>query len=85
MCHHHPGLKIFLKILCVCVCVCVCMGVLPACVSVYHVCVWYYVCDPQKRSEVGVGASGIVVMGSCEPSCGFWELSLGSLQEESGL
>lgn len=53
------------------------MGVLPICVSVWHVCAWC----PQKRSEVDVRALGTVVLGSCELPRGFWELSLSLLQE----
>lgn len=41
---------------------CVNVGVLPACISVYHVHVWYL-----RRPERGIGSGGTRVMNGCEP------------------
>jgi hypothetical protein len=35
-----PGDSVTLCV-CVCVCVCVFVGAIPACMSAYHVCIWY--------------------------------------------
>ena len=51
------------------------MGVLPACMFVYHVCHWW-----QQRTKNGIRSSETGVIDDCEPLCRCWELSLGSLE-----
>jgi hypothetical protein len=45
-----------------------CVSVLPACMSVYHVCAWC----PQG-SEDGAEFTAAGVVGGCKPLCGCWE------------
>ena len=52
-------------------------GILPACISVYHVGAWC----PQKLEE-GIKSLGIGVMDSCETPRGYWEWSLSPLEEQ---
>ncbi|KAL6083041.1 hypothetical protein STEG23_011297 [Scotinomys teguina] len=53
-----------------------CMNVLSANMYVHHVHVWYL-----RKSEESFRHPGTRVIDSCEPPCGFWELSPGPLQE----
>ena len=54
-----------------------CRGVLPACIIMYHLCVWYF----QKPKEV-VGPPGARATDSCEVPYGFWESNLGLLEKQ---
>jgi hypothetical protein len=56
------------------------MGVLPACMSVYHVHAWC----PQWLEE-GIGSPGTRITDDFELLCGCWELNLGSLEEQQVL
>jgi hypothetical protein len=49
-----------------------CMGVLPVCMSMFHVHVWCLL-SPEK----GVRVIGAHVTDGCESSYGYWELILG--------
>jgi hypothetical protein len=53
-----------------------CMSILPAYMSMQHLCTWY----PQ-RTEEGVRTPGTGITDSCEPLCGDLELTLSSLEE----
>lgn len=50
------------------------MGALPACVSVPHICAWYF-----SWPEEGIRSPGSGVADSCS---GCWELNLGPLQAQ---
>lgn len=52
------------------------LGILPAFMSVYHVCNLF-----PRRSEKGISGSGTRVVDACEPLCGCWEPNIGPLQE----
>ena len=52
------------------------MGVLPACVSVHHV------CAVPVEARRGCHIPGTGVTDSCELLCGCWELNLGPLEEQ---
>jgi hypothetical protein len=54
-----------------------CMGVLPAYMTLHHMCVWCL-----QRLEEGIGCPGSVVTSSCEPLCGFWESNSGPLEDQ---
>ena len=56
------------------------MGVLFACLSMYHVCAWCL-----WWPEEGIGSPGTGVTDSCELPCGCWELNPGPLEEQSVL
>lgn len=45
--------------------------------SVYRICV---LCS--QRPVEGLGSHGTGIMGNCELSCTFWELKLGSMEEQ---
>lgn len=47
------------------------------CMNVYHI----HACCPES-SEEGIGSPKAGVMDGCVPSCGFWELNPGPLQEQ---
>lgn len=49
-----------------------CMRVLLACMSVFHLCAWYF-----WKSEEGIGHKD-----RCELLCGFWEHNLRPLEEQ---
>jgi hypothetical protein len=57
-----------------------CLGVLPACMSVYHVHGWCL-----QKPEEGIKRFGTGGIGGCEPPHGDWELSSGPLEEQSVL
>jgi hypothetical protein len=46
-----------------------CMNILPACMSVHHLCTW---CLRRWEEHQSLGTG---VMGPCEPPSGFWELN----------
>jgi hypothetical protein len=52
-----------------------CTGVLPARMSVYHLC-------NTLGSQKSVESSGTGVTDSCEPPCGCWELNPEPLEEQ---
>ena len=52
-----------------------CVGVLPVCISVYHVQAL------PKEARIGLWIPGIGVTDGCEPPCGCRESNLGSLEE----
>jgi hypothetical protein len=54
-----------------------CLNVLPACVRMYHMCIW----RPWKPED-GIRFPVIGVTGSCKLPCGCWELNPGPLQEQ---
>lgn len=47
------------------------MGVLPACISVHHMCVWY-----PRRTKESVGSPRTGATDGCEPPYEFWEWKL---------
>lgn len=52
-------------------------GVLPTCIFVYYICIWFL-----KRPEDGIESPAIGITGHCEPPCEFWESILCSLEEQ---
>ena len=56
------------------------MSVLPACISVYHACVWCL-----QRPEEEIRSPGIGVTDNCKPPCGCRELNSGPLEEQAML
>lgn len=50
---------------------------LPARVSVHHICAWY----PQRPGK-DIRSPGTGRTDSCEPACGYWELNQGLLEEQ---
>lgn len=56
------------------------MGVLHACMFVYHLYDWCL-----RRKEEGVGSPGNGVPDGLGTLCGCWEMNLGSLQEQKFL
>lgn len=55
------------------------MGVLPACMSVYHL------HTISTETEEGAGSLDTEVIGFCEQSCGGWESNPGPLKQQPGL
>lgn len=57
-----------------------CISVLPSCMYVHRVCVWYPKTSDQKKALIG--SHGTSRRDGCEPSCGRRGLNLGPLQEQ---
>lgn len=55
-----------------------CIGVFPGCMSMDHMCDWYY----YQRVEEDIRSPGIIVTGSCEPPNECWKPSLGPPEEQ---